>query len=76
MTVSAVEAENIARAFAGAGTQVIACDGRPDGLYTAREEAMYYFLLTPEEPLRVGSSPCVGVSKTTGVLWELGSTGE
>lgn len=74
--VSAVEAERIALAYAAAQIHVVACNGRPDGAYMASDEPLYYFLVPPQEVLHIGGSRCVGVSKITGIVRELGSVGE
>jgi len=70
------EAEKLARNFLSKSIQVDYCELPTQNIYGFNPEEEYLFTFQLYDKLSIGSSPYIGVSRKTGVVRYLGSSGE
>lgn len=74
--IDAKEAERLARSFVAAQFKFVLCEEVPEGLYAARPDKDFYFLVHPAQPMQVGASRVIAVDRVTGAVRSPGFIGE
>ena len=70
------EASELAKEFLAKEIELELCPSLPVGAYNVNLDAEFIFAMHDQQELKIGGSPYISVSKTTGKVRHLGILGE